>query len=159
VGKEKNTHQKHEILLCQKNFQKNSCALKKIFYIIGTLSKGVPKKYVKALIIINLKQTTQRRKEMNIRPLADRVVIKPLEDEDKSPGGIILPDTAKEKPMRGEVTAVGAGKLDDNGKRQPMDVKKGDVVLYGKYSGTDIKINNEDYLIVRESDILAIVEK
>jgi chaperonin GroES len=95
---------------------------------------------------------------MNIRPLADRVVIKPLEEEDKSPGGIILPDTAKEKPMRGEVTAVGAGKIDDNGKRVPMDLKKGDVVLYGKYSGTDIKIDQEDYLILRESDVLAILD-
>lgn len=96
---------------------------------------------------------------MNIRPLADRVVIKPLEEEDKSPGGIILPDTAKEKPMRGEVTAVGAGKIDDNGKRVPMDLKKGDVVLYGKYSGTDIKIDQVDYLILRESDVLAILDK
>jgi chaperonin GroES len=95
---------------------------------------------------------------MKIRPLADRVVIKPLEEEDKSPGGIILPDTAKEKPMRGEVAAVGAGKIDDNGKRVPMDVKTGDVVLYGKYSGTDIKIDQEDYLILRESDVLAILE-
>jgi chaperonin GroES len=95
---------------------------------------------------------------MKIRPLADRVVVKPLEEEDKSPGGIILPDTAKEKPMRGKVTAIGAGRLDDDGKRLPMDVKKGDVVLYGKYSGTDIKIDNEDYLILKESDILAILE-
>lgn len=96
---------------------------------------------------------------MKIRPLADRVVIKALEEEDKSPGGIILPDTAKEKPMRGTVTAVGSGKLDDKGKRIPLDVKTGDVVLYGKYSGTDIKIDKEDFLILRENDILAVLEK
>jgi len=96
---------------------------------------------------------------MNLKPLADRVVVKPLEEEDKSPGGIILPDTAKEKPMKGEVTAVGPGKMDDNGNRLPMDVKVGDVVLYGKYSGTDIKIDGQDYLILRENDILAIIEK
>ena len=85
--------------------------------------------------------------------------MKPLEEEDKSPGGIILPDTAKEKPMRGEVIAVGHGKIDDRGERVAMDVKVKDVVLYGKYSGTEIKVDGEEYLIMRESDILAIVEK
>ncbi len=96
---------------------------------------------------------------MNLKPLADRVVVKPMEEEDKTPGGIILPDTAKEKPMRGEVVAVGPGKLSDDGKRLQMDVKVGDIVIYGKYSGTDFKIDNQDYLILRESDILAKVEK
>lgn len=96
---------------------------------------------------------------MKVRPLADRVLIKPLEGEEKTAGGIILPDTAKEKPMRGEVMAVGNGRIDDAGKRVPMDVKAKDIVLYGKYSGTEIKIDNEEYLIMRESDILAIVEK
>jgi len=96
---------------------------------------------------------------MKVRPLADRVLVKPLEEEDKSPGGIILPDTAKEKPMRGQVIAVGNGKVDDKGERIAMDVKVKDVVLYGKYSGTEIKIDGEEYLIMRESDILAIVEK
>lgn len=96
---------------------------------------------------------------MNLKPLADRVVAKPLEEEDKSPGGIILPDTAKEKPQRGKIVAAGPGKLDENGKRVAMEVKKGDVVLYGKYSGTEIKIDGEEYLIMRESDILAIVGK
>jgi len=96
---------------------------------------------------------------MKVRPLADRVLVKPLEEEDKSPGGIILPDTAKEKPMRGEVIAVGHGKIDDKGERVAMDVKAKDVVLYGKYSGTEIKVDGEEYLIMRESDILAIVEK
>lgn len=95
---------------------------------------------------------------MKVRPLADRVLVKPLEEEDKTPGGIILPDTAKEKPMRGKVVAVGHGRVDDKGERVPMDVKAKDVVLYGKYSGTEIKIDGEEYLIMRESDILAIVE-
>ena len=96
---------------------------------------------------------------MKLKPLADRVVVKPLEDEDKSPGGIILPDTAKEKPMKGEIISVGPGSLNDKGERVKLEVKKGDVVIYGKYSGTDFKMNNQDYLILRESDILAIVEK
>lgn len=96
---------------------------------------------------------------MNLKPLADRVVAKPLEEEDKTPGGIILPDTAKEKPQKGKIVAAGPGKLDENGKRVAMEVKKGDVVLYGKYSGTEIKVDGEEYLILRESDILAIVGK
>jgi chaperonin GroES len=96
---------------------------------------------------------------MNLKPLADRVVAKALEEDDKTPGGIILPDTAKEKPQKGKIVAVGPGKLDDNGKRVAMEVKKGDVVLYGKYSGTEIKVDGEEYLILRESDILAIVGK
>ncbi len=96
---------------------------------------------------------------MKIRPLADRVVIKPLEEEEKTAGGIILPDTAKEKPMRGRIVAVGKGKVDDGGKHVALEVKVEDTVLYGKYSGTDIKIDGEEYLIMRESDILAVVEK
>ncbi len=96
---------------------------------------------------------------MKVRPLADRVLVKPLEEEDKTPGGIILPDTAKEKPMRGRIVAVGNGKVDDKGERIKMEVKVEDVVLYGKYSGTEIKIDGEEFLIMRESDILAIVEK
>lgn len=95
---------------------------------------------------------------MKLKPLADRVVVKPIEEEDKTPGGIILPDTAKEKPMKGEVVAVGDGKRSEKGERMAMDVKAGDVVIYGKYSGTDFKLDNTDYLILRESDILAIVE-
>ncbi|MEJ2535632.1 MAG: co-chaperone GroES [Calditrichia bacterium] len=95
---------------------------------------------------------------MKLKPLADRVVVKPIEEEDKTPGGIILPDTAKEKPMRGEIVAVGPGNYNEKGERVKMDVKKGDVVIYGKYSGTDFKMNDQDYLILRESDILAIVE-
>ncbi len=98
---------------------------------------------------------------MKIRPLGDRVLVKPLDDADTSPGGIILPDTAKEKPMSGEVIAVGAGRLNDKGEREPLEVKVGDQVLYGKYSGTEVpaKIDGNDYLIMRESDILAVVTK
>jgi chaperonin GroES len=94
---------------------------------------------------------------MNIRPLADRVVVKPMDPEKKREGGIIIPDTAKEKPMQGKVVAVGPGKISDNGEKIPMEVKVGDVVLYGKYSGTEVTIDDEEYLIMRESDIFAIM--
>jgi len=94
---------------------------------------------------------------MNLKPLADRVVVKPLEDEDKSPGGIILPDTAKEKPMKGKIVSVGPGALNDKGERVKPEVKKGDVVIYGKYSGTEFKMAEQEYLILRESDILAVI--
>jgi len=90
-----------------------------------------------------------------IKPLADRVVVKPIERETVSKGGIVLPDTAKEKPQEGKVVAVGEGKLSDDGKRIPMDVKVGDIVIYAKYGGTEIKINDEELIILRESDILA----
>lgn len=93
---------------------------------------------------------------MNIRPLADRVVLKPVEAAEVSKGGIILPDTAKEKPQEAKVVAVGAGKY-ENGNLIALEVKVGDKVLYGKYSGTEVKVNGEEYLIIRESDILAIV--
>lgn len=96
---------------------------------------------------------------MKLRPLGDRVIVKPLEVEEKTKGGIILPDTAKEKPMQGEVIAVGPGKRSENGELQPMDVKVGDRVLYGKYSGTEVKIDDVEYLILRENDILAVIEK
>ena len=95
---------------------------------------------------------------MKIEPLGDRVVIKPLEAEDKTKGGIILPDTAKEKPQEGKIVSVGKGKILENGKLQPLEVKAGDKVLYGKYSGTEIKIDGEEHLIVREEDILAIIK-
>ncbi|MDR1069349.1 MAG: co-chaperone GroES [Gracilibacteraceae bacterium] len=96
---------------------------------------------------------------MKLRPLGDRVIIKAVEKEEKSKGGIIMPDTAKEKPLEGEIMAVGPGKLDDDGKRQPMDVKVGDRVIYSKYSGTEIKFDGEEYLILRETDVQAVVEK
>ena len=90
-----------------------------------------------------------------LRPLDDRVVLKVLDAEEMSAGGIVLPDTAKEKPQRGKVTAVGEGKLQKDGKRIKPDVKKGDVVLFGKYAGSDVKVGGEDYKILRESEILA----
>jgi chaperonin GroES len=92
---------------------------------------------------------------MNIKPLADRVVVKPLEAEEKKQGSIIIPDTAKEKPMQGEVVAVGPGKITEAGQKVAPEVKKGDKVLYGKYSGTEVTVDGQDYLILRESDILA----
>ncbi len=94
---------------------------------------------------------------MNLKPLQDRVVVKPAEAEEVSKGGIILPDTAKEKPQEGEVMAVGPGKVADSGELIKPQVKKGDKVLYGKYSGTEITVDGEDYLIVREGDIFAIL--
>ena len=94
---------------------------------------------------------------MKIRPLADRVVIKPAPAEEKSRGGIILPDTAKEKPVVGEIVAFGPGKVSDDGKKIPMEIKVGDKVLYGKYSGTEVTVEGEEYLIMREADIFAIV--
>jgi chaperonin GroES len=94
---------------------------------------------------------------MKVQPLADRVVIKPSEPQEKVQGGIIIPDTAKEKPMQGEVVAVGPGKVSESGQKIAMEVKKGDRVLYGKYSGTEVTVDGTDYLIMRESDILAIL--
>ncbi len=94
---------------------------------------------------------------MAIKPLADRVVVKAAEAEEKTSGGIILPDTAKEKPQEGTIVAAGPGKVSDNGTKVPMEVKTGDKILYGKYSGTEITIDGEEHLIMRESDILAII--
>ncbi|KPK43119.1 MAG: molecular chaperone GroES [Phycisphaerae bacterium SG8_4] len=96
---------------------------------------------------------------MNIRPLDDRIVIKQSEAEEKSAGGILLPDTAKEKPQIGKVVATGPGKLLDDGKRGQMSVKKKDDVIYAKYSGSDVEVDGEKYVILRESDVLGIVEK
>ncbi len=94
---------------------------------------------------------------MNLTPLHDRVIVKSSKPEEVTKGGIIIPDTAKEKPMQGEVIAVGAGKIGDDGKLIPLQVKAGDQVLYGKYSGTEVTVADEDYLIMRESDIFAII--
>jgi chaperonin GroES len=93
---------------------------------------------------------------MNLTPLHDRVIVKPAESEETTKGGLIIPDTAKEKPMRGEIIAIGEGKVAEDGKKQPLTVKIGDNVLYGKYSGTEISVDGVDYLIMRESDIFAI---
>jgi len=94
---------------------------------------------------------------LNLKPLADRLVVKPIEQEEATPSGIILPETAKEKPQKGEVMAAGPGVRDDAGKRIEMDVKVGDKVMYAKYGGTEIKIEGDKYLILRESDVLAIL--
>ena len=94
---------------------------------------------------------------MQVRPLADRVVVKPLEAEEQMKGGIIIPDTAKEKPQQGEIMEIGTGRVTDDGKRIDLEVKKGDKVLYGKYSGTEVTLNGDELLIMRESDILAVV--
>ena len=96
---------------------------------------------------------------MKIRPLQDRVIIKRIAEEEKSKGGIIIPDTAKEKPQEGKVIAVGKGKVNDDGKLTPLDVKVNDRILFGKYSGTEINIDGEEHLIMREEDILGIIEK
>jgi len=95
---------------------------------------------------------------MNIRPLNDRILVKRLEQESKSAGGIIIPDSAKEKPAEGEIIAVGNGKLNDKGERVALEVKVGDRVLFSKYGGTDVKLDGEEYLIMREDDILGVVE-
>jgi chaperonin GroES len=95
---------------------------------------------------------------MKIRPLHDRILIKRLEEQEQKKGGIIIPDTAKEKPQEGKVIAVGNGKVSDEGKKIPLDVKAGDKILFGKYSGSEVKIDDEEYLIMREEDVLAIIE-
>ncbi|MFN8132022.1 MAG: co-chaperone GroES [Solirubrobacteraceae bacterium] len=95
---------------------------------------------------------------LKLKPLGDRLIVRALEEEETTASGLVLPDTAKEKPQKGKVLAVGEGKLDDDGKRIPLDVEKGDEVLYSKYGGTEIKVDGEDLLVLRESDVLAKVE-
>jgi chaperonin GroES len=95
---------------------------------------------------------------MSIRPLHDRVLVRRLEDEKKSPGGIVIPDSAAEKPMQGEIVAVGNGKIQENGEQRPLDVKAGDKVLFGKYSGTEVKVDGEELLVMREDDIMGVIE-
>ena len=95
---------------------------------------------------------------MGFRPLHDRVLVRRLDSEEKTAGGIIIPDTAKEKPMEGQIVSVGSGARDENGKVQPLDVKAGDRVLFGKWSGTEVKLDGEDLLIMKESDIMGIIE-
>ena len=95
---------------------------------------------------------------MSIRPLHDRVIVRRLDEERTSPGGIVIPDSAAEKPMQGEVVSVGKGKISENGDVRPLDVKAGDKVLFGKYSGTEVKVDGEELLVMREDDIMGIVE-
>jgi len=96
---------------------------------------------------------------MKIRPLHDRIVVKRVAEEEKTSGGLFIPDTAKEKPARGVVTAVGEGKRDDAGKRIPLDVSKGDEILFGKYGGTELKIDGEEHIVLREDEVLAVIDK
>jgi len=96
---------------------------------------------------------------MNIRPLHDRVIIRRMEEEKTSPGGIVIPDSAAEKPVKGQVVAVGKGKILDNGDVRPLDVKKGDLILFGKYSGTEVSVDGEELLVMREDDITAIISE
>jgi chaperonin GroES len=95
---------------------------------------------------------------MNVRPLRDRIIVKRLEEAEQRVGGIIIPDTAKEKPQQGKVIAVGKGRINDKGQVFPLDVKEGDTVLFGKYAGTEIKLEGEEYLIVREEEVLGVIE-
>ncbi len=100
----------------------------------------------------------ERDEPMKVKPLADRILVRRLEEEEKTKGGIIIPDTAKEKPIQGKVIAVGKGKLTEEGKLIPLEVKAGDKVLFGKYAGTEVKIEGEEHLIMREDDVLGIIE-
>jgi len=95
---------------------------------------------------------------MNLRPLHDRVIVKRMEEERMSAGGIVIPDSATEKPVRGEVLAVGNGKILDNGEKRPLDISVGDTILFGKYSGTEVKVDGEELLVMREEDIMAVIE-
>jgi len=122
--------------------------------MIGYALRASNYPYIAHLALIDLKEECQ----MNIRPLHDRLVVKRCEEERMSAGGIVIPDSATEKPIQGNVLAVGAGKLKDNGERAPLDVKVGDRVLFGKYAGTEVKLDGEDLLVMREEDIMAVVE-
>ena len=95
---------------------------------------------------------------MNVRPLHDRIIVQRIEEGEQKVGGIIIPDTAKEKPQQGKVIAIGSGKAKDDGKRVPLDVKSGDTILFGKYSGQEIKLDGDEYLIMREDEVLAVIE-
>ncbi len=95
---------------------------------------------------------------MKVRPLHDRILVQRIEEQEQRVGGIIIPDTAKEKPQQGKVIAVGSGKIKDDGKRVPLDVKEGDTILFGKYAGTEIKVDGEEYLIIREDEVLGVLE-
>ena len=117
---------------------------------VGTPRTGVPNIYKPIYL--------EEKKGMKFRPLHDRVVVQRMESEQKTAGGIIIPDTAKEKPMEGKVIAAGSGARDETGKVQPLDVKAGDMVLFGKWSGTEVKIDGQEYLIMKESDIMGVIE-
>ena len=108
--------------------------------------------------ILSNKLNLEELEPMKIRPLHDRVIVKRLDEERTSPGGIVIPDTATEKPIQGKVIAVGKGKILEDGKVRPLDVKVGDKILFGKYSGTEVKVDGDDLLVMREEDVMAIIE-
>ena len=108
---------------------------------------------------MSAQSATKGEPSVKIRPLHDRVIVKREEEERKSPGGIVIPDTAAEKPIRGKIIAVGKGKILENGNVRPLDLKVGDKVLFGKYGGTEVKVDGEDLLVMREEDIMAVIEK
>jgi chaperonin GroES len=109
-------------------------------------------------LILSNKPNLEELEPMKIRPLHDRVIVKRLDEERTSPGGIVIPDTATEKPIQGKVIAVGKGKILEDGKVRPLDVKVGDKILFGKYSGTEVKVDGDEYLVMREEDVMAIIE-
>src|SRR3954470_22940528 len=124
------------------------------FGCAGTLHSRVPRAYK-----LDVKPPQRRHQKMNLKPLGDRLIVRALDEDETTASGLVLPDTAKEKPQKGEVLAVGEGAKDDSGNRIALDVAKGDTVLYSKYGGTEIKVEGEDLLVLRESDVLAKVEK
>jgi chaperonin GroES len=128
--------------------------------VTGTLITRVPKSSAGLLpgSVRREKHTLNGGFKMKLKPLGDRLIVRAIEEEETTASGIVLPDTAKEKPQKGKVLAVGDGKLDDDGKRIPLDVSEGDEVLYSKYGGTEIKVDGEDLLVLRESDVLARIE-
>jgi chaperonin GroES len=109
-------------------------------------------------VLTHVQQSNRRSRQMKVRPLHDRILVERLEEKEVKRGGIIIPDTAKEKPQEGKVVAVGTGKVNDDGKKVPLDVKAGDKILFGKYSGSEVKIDDKEFLIMREEDILAILD-
>jgi chaperonin GroES len=117
--------------------------------VSGFIQRGVPRESTTP----SLEST-----HMKVRPLHDRIIVRRIEEGEQKVGGIIIPDTAKEKPQQGQVIAAGQGKVKDDGKRQPLDVKDGDTILFGKYSGQEIKIDGEEYLIMREDEVLAVLD-
>ncbi len=123
--------------------------------MIGSHVGGV---LITFLSILSNKLNLEELEPMKIRPLHDRVIVKRLDEERTSPGGIVIPDTATEKPIQGKVIAVGKGKILEDGKVRPLDVKVGDKILFGKYSGTEVKVDGDDYLVMREEDVMAIIE-
>jgi chaperonin GroES len=121
-----------------------------VVYLVGTLERRVPIPMLEKMLFL-------WRVSVKFRPLQDRVLVRRIEEEEKTKGGIIIPDTAKEKPMEGEIIAAGPGTRSDDGKLHPLDVKVGDRVLFGKWSGTEIKIDGEDLVVMKESDIMGVV--